>query len=587
MAIRIHLFDPDALLKRLRGPIEVLWGRWGALAWLLAVLPALVLLPPHWVELTGNFSDRVLAAQNLLLLWLVFPVIKALHEFGHAAATRRGGGEVHDVGIVLLVLVPVPYVEASASSVFRSKWERALVAASGMAVELFVAALAFYLWLLVEPSVLRAVLFNVMVVAGVSTLVFNGNPLLRYDAYYILADLLEMPNLAQRSLRYWSYLVERYAFGVDEATTPEQGARDKAWLIAYGLLSSCYRVMVTVAIALFIAREFFFVGVVLAIWAVVAMSVVPLVRGLGHVAGSKRLRKHRARVWAVTSGFAAVLAALLFVVPAPSRTVLEGVAWLPASALVRAGEEGIVERLRVAPGTRVAAGEVLVELRNPALQARHDAAAARVAELDAQYLAALNADRSQAAILREQLQSARSEQDSLAQRLEALAVRAATPGVFVVPRPQDLAGRWQRQGDLIGYVLERPQPLARVVATQDSADAVRSPGTRVEVRLAHQPDRVLAARLEREVPAGESYLPSRVLAQEGGGQLATDARDGHGDRTLERTFQFDVAILPPGPQPLAVFFGERVHARFDHPPEPIGLQWLRTARRLFLSQFHV
>ena len=156
----------------------------------------------------------------------------------------------------------------------------------------------------------------------------------------------------------------------------------------------------------------------------------------------------------------------------------------------------------------------------------------------------------------------------------------------MVQRPQDLPGRFEKQGDLVGYVLDRPQLVARVVATQDVADVVRAATTRVQLRLAHDPDRTFEGRLQREVPAGEESLPSRVLALEGGGQLATDARDSRGDRTLERTFQFDVAVQDiPGSAPL--FFGQRVHARFEHPPEPIGQQWLRSARRLFLSQFHV
>ena len=585
MAWRIHLYDPDRLLNRMRPVIDLLWSRWGALLWLLVVLPAAVMVPPHWNELTGNFSDRVLATQNLVLLWFVFPLIKALHEFGHAAACKRWGGEVHDVGTVFLVLVPVPYVEASASSVFRSKWHRAVVGASGMGVELFIAAVAFYFWLLVEPGMLRSILFNVMVIAGVSTIVFNGNPLLRYDAYYILSDLVEMPNLAARATRYWGYLLDRHGFGLRETEAPEDGRREAAWLAGYGLLSTIYRIFVTVAIAMFIAQQFFFVGVMLALWAVVMMAVLPLAKGVQHLA-SARLRPKRVRVWGITGTAVAALALLLFAVPAPFRTVLEGVAWLPQSALVRAGQDGFVERVVAVPGTRVREGDLLVQVRNPALEAGANLAAAKVAELEAVYLAHMNIDRARAALAMEQLEAERTALQSAREKLALLSVRAATAGTFVLARGEDLPGRFHRQGELIGYVIEQPRPIARVVAPQDAADVVRSAATRVEVRMAHAPQRILPARIEREVPAGDEYLPSKALATEGGGQMATDLRDAHGARTLERTFQFDVAVeAAAGAIPL--FFGERVHVRIEHPDEPLGQQWLRNLRRVFLSHFHV
>lgn len=585
MAWRLHLFDPDRYLNAIRPLIDTLWGRPGALLWLLVVVPALFLLPPHWSELTGNFSDRLLAAQNLLLLWFVFPVIKALHEFGHAAACKRGGGEVHDVGIVTLVLVPVPYVEASASTVFRSKWERAVVGASGMLVELFIAAIAFYFWLLLEPSLLRSMLFNVMVIAGVSTLLFNGNPLLRYDAYYILSDLIEMPNLASRATRYWGYLFDRYAFGLKDAESPETGLRERAWLASYGLLSTAYRIFVTFAIALFIGQQFFFVGVLLAVWAVVTMAVVPLAKAVRHLA-SDRLRPSRLRVYGVTGAAVVSLLVVLFVVPVPFRTVLEGVAWLPQSALVRAGQEGFVERVVAAPGSAVRAGDLLVQVRNPALEASGQLAQAKVAELEALYLASLHSDRVGAAMALQQLEAERIALSAAQEKLALLSVRAGAAGTFVLARAEDLPGRFQRQGELIGYVIDQPRPIARVVAPQEAADVVRSAVTRVEVRMAHAPDRILPARVEREVPAGEEYLPSKALSTEGGGQIAIDQRDTRGARTLERTFQFDVAVDAAGGA-IPLFFGERVHVRFEHPHEPLGRQWLRTLRRLFLSHFHV
>ena len=186
----------------------------------------------HWPELTENVADRVLATHNLILLWLCFPLIKLLHELGHAYTTKLGGGEVHDMGLILLVFTPVPYVEASAASGFRSKWRRVLVGAAGMLVETFIAALAMFIWVAAEPGVLRAVAFNIMLIAGVSTLVFNANPLLRFDGYYILSDLIEIPNLSQRANRYWRYLAEKYVFRMKDSDKPPLAPSNAPYYVA-------------------------------------------------------------------------------------------------------------------------------------------------------------------------------------------------------------------------------------------------------------------------------------------------------------------------------------------------------------------
>ena len=129
-------------------------------------------------------------------------------------AVKRWGGEVNEMGITLLVFMPIPYVEASSSATFPSKWQRVAVGAAGMYLELLLAGGAMFVWLYMGPGLLRTLAFNTMVVAGVSTVVINANPLLRYDGYFILADLIEIPNLAPRSYRCLGDLVQRYLFGV-------------------------------------------------------------------------------------------------------------------------------------------------------------------------------------------------------------------------------------------------------------------------------------------------------------------------------------------------------------------------------------
>ena len=585
MAVRIPLVDPGAFLDRFAPWWRVLWGPAGAALWLIVMLPALLLLPQHWPELTHNLSDRVLEADNLLLLGLVFPVIKALHELGHATATRAGGGEVHDMGVMLLVLMPVPYVDASAATVLRSRWSRAVVGAAGMLVEVFVAALAFYLWLAVEPGVVRALCFNVMLVAGVSTLIFNGNPLLRYDAYYILADLIEIPNLAQQSARYWGYLAERYVLRVHDASSPANCRSEAAWFAFYGIASTFYRLLVTIAIALFIATRFFFIGVVLALWAATMMAVVPVFKAFRLMQARPSLRE-RQRVALLAGGaVAGLVVAFIVWVPVPMRVQAEGVVWLPEQATLRAGAAGFFSRFDAPPGSAVKAGQPLLASHDPTLAARLRGLEARVAELEATYSQEFVNDRVRADIVREQLVL---EQDALEHargRARGLTLAAPADGVFTVVQANDMAGRYYRQGEVLGYVLGVSRPVVRVLVEQAVVDAIAR-GTRgIELRAAGVPGNIMAGRIVRQVPAGSDEAPSRALVSQGGGRIAADPRDPQGRHTLERVFQIDVE--PAAPFGLEGLYGQRVYLRFDLLPEPLAQQWYGGLRRLFLAHFSV
>jgi putative peptide zinc metalloprotease protein len=583
MAVKLPLLDPDRILTRALPFVRPLWSWWGVAFWVAVVVPALLLIPPHWSDLTEGVADRVFAVDNLLMLWVLFPLIKALHEFGHGIAAKAGGGEVHDIGIMLLVLMPVPYVDASSSSLFRSKYERAIVGAGGMLVELFIAAIAFYVWLLAEPGTVRALAFNIMLIAGVSTLLFNGNPLLRYDAYYILADLIEIPNLASRSMRYLGYLFERYAFGARDAEAPEASAGEKAWFVFYGIASFLYRMFIVAAIVLFIAGEFFVIGVILAIWAVVAMVVVPVGKTINHLATSPRLARHRRRVLAVSGGLLALVAIFIFLVPVPFRSQTQGVVWLPEQSIVRAGANGFLARILVKPGTRVSPGEPLIESVDPALTAEISGGEARVAELQAQYDNYFVTDRVKAQIAREVLEREQAALARARQKAAELIARAQIAGVFTVPKAVDLPGRFFRKGELIAYVIEPGQPLARVIVPQGEVDVVRLATREVKVRHSDRIGEVVQARIVRQVPGGSDQLPSRALAHEGGGTVAVDPRDPKGTTSIERVFQLEIEFASP-PRGL---YGGRVYVRFDHQPEPLAQQWYRGIRRLFLTRFNV
>ncbi len=585
MAVRIPLWDPGAFLDRHLRLWCLIWSRAGALLWMAVVLPAVLLLPAQWPELTGNVSDRVLQAENLLLLGAAFLVIKALHELGHATAARAAGGEVHDMGVMLLVLMPVPYVDATSASALGSKWQRALVGSAGMVVELFIAALAFYLWLAIEPGLVRALCLNVMAVAGISTLIFNGNPLLRYDAYYILADLIEMPNLGQRAARYWGYLIERHVLRLGDVESAERRVSDRWWLVCYGLASAIYRLFVTFAIALFIGARFFFVGVILALWAVAMMVGAPIVRALRHLRSKPAARERGLHITAGAASLALVASAVAFLLPIPCRTVAEGVVWLPENAIVRAGVDGFVARLEAEPGQHVTSGQALLNSTDPALVAQLQLLTARVAELEANYAVEFVSSRANAGIVRDQLRAEQAALERVRERVAAFVARAQTDGSFTVVAAADLPGRWAKKGEVLGYVLGDVQPLVRVVIEQAEADLVTVGTPAVALRLADEVGRVIGGRIVRHVPAGTDQAPSRALVASGGGRLAADPRDEQGRKMLERAFEVDVA--PKEPLGRATAYGQRVFVRFDLPPAPLATQAWRALRRLFLTHFDV
>jgi putative peptide zinc metalloprotease protein len=583
MSLKLPLFNPDRLLGALAPLVNWCFGPLGAVLWLATMLPAVVLAAEHWSELTRNLSDRVLSTSNLLVMLAVYPLVKLLHELGHGFAVKRWGGAVRELGLMFLIFAPVPYVEASSSSAFPSKYRRALVAAAGMLVELLLAALALYAWLLAEPGVLRAVAYNVMVIGGVSTLVVNGNPLLRYDGYYILADLIEMPNLAQRGQAWWTWLLDRYAFGSNEATRPDETPAEQRWLVLYTPLAWCYRTFVTVSIIFLVANKFFVFGVLMACWSAISLLLMPLYRGWKHLVSAPALHRRRRQAMLRTTGVLACVLGALTLLPVPLRTQAQGVAWLPDQAMVRARENGFFERWDVPPGDRVTQGQPLYTLRNPDLRAELAVDQARLAQAQARYQADQFSDPVKAAQTARQLAEAQDVLDQAQQRIEHLDGSAERSGQLMVATSQDMPERYFKKGDLLGYVLRNNDLLVRAVVRQDDIDLVHQRLTGVSLRLSDSLDRVRPSHVVREFPAAVQELPTAALGIAGGGRIPTSPSDPHGLQTLERVFIIDLA-LPPDARPV---FGERVEIRFEHGHEPLVRQALRRLRQVFLSHFDV
>jgi putative peptide zinc metalloprotease protein len=590
LSMQIPLLDPDRFLTRTMPLLRPLFS-WAALiGWLMLMTAAGMTIGQHWAELTDNIIDRVMATEGLLAMALCYPIIKVLHELGHGYTAKRFGCEVRQMGVMLLVLFPVPYVDASPSAALASKWQRAGVAAAGIIVEVTLAAIAALVWASAEPGLLRAVAFNVMVIGGVSTVLINGNPLLRFDGYYVLSDVIEVPNLAQRSIRYLGHLVERYVFRVPGIGRFNAAPYERFAMLLYAPTSWGYRLLVMLGIATFVASHYFVVGVGIAIFTVVMGLLLPLGKALWRVMLGQRYRLCRGRAAGLTFGAIAVAAVAILAVPAPVHTTAEGVIWVPQEAIVRAGTDGFIRSVAPEAGTQVMPGTTLVVLEHPIAEAKLNVTAARVQELEAKYNAEWVDDKIAAQVTKFELAGAKAALVREQYRISQQAIVAASGGTFNTVRPaSDMVGRYVKDGEIIGYVTPSAGRIARVVVPQSDIELVHGRLVDVLIRLADR-HTDLASHVVRAVPAAETNIPSQALTTANGGTISTDPRDSKGAKAFERLFQFDLALPDGGPAASALAasgFGTRVFVRFDFAWEPVGTMLYRRIRQGLLSRFEI
>lgn len=403
LAIRIPLLDPENFLDRTLPTAKFLFNRYAAMLWLFIVLVGGVMAVVHWSDLSENIIDRALTPQNLLLLWFIYPIVKALHELGHAYMAKLYGAEVHEIGIMFLVFMPVPYVDVSSIWGFRDKRKRMAVGAAGIAVELFLGSLALFVWLSVESGVVHTVAYNVMLISGISTLLFNGNPLLRFDGYYVMADTIEIPNLGNRSTKYLGYLFQRYIFGIKDVNSPADNQGERVWFVLYGIAAFLYRIFIMFIIILYIGGKFFAIGVALAIWAIVTQAIVPMGKTLSFIFKSPKVKRNKKRTYGVAAGLAFGVFALFFILPAPLWTQVEGVTWPSEKSQVRAKADGFIVELMVPDRSEVVQNQPLIKTRDPLAKARVKTLEARLKQLKIQLMAARTVDRVEAGIIQEEV----------------------------------------------------------------------------------------------------------------------------------------------------------------------------------------
>jgi putative peptide zinc metalloprotease protein len=587
LSFRLALFNPSALLERLQPVVRVLFRPWVAMAWLVLVAIATVLTALNLKDIVPYAQLNFMSPSFLAMAWVVYPVMKGLHELGHAMALRRHGCEVPEVGVNFFMFVPLPYVDASASNRLVNRWHRVQISAAGIAVELALASLALAVWLMVEDGWLRQVAFVMMTVGGLSTLMFNGNPLMKFDGYFVACDALDLPNLSNRSARAFAQLLRGTAMRVLRMDAPTEtqvihGAdRLERWALwSYAPLSWLYRLGVTTIMVVWASEKSSWLGIGILLWSVWTLLVTPArgwIEQLMQSPGFDRVRG-RAMVGAGLMSFA--LIGVVVFVPVPSSMVVEGLVWLPEHAQVRAASDGEVDTVWVRSGQHVEAGQPVVSVYDPELMTRKAVLLAQIDslenELNGTYTSdALRMKNAQDALVRDRAALAQVDKD-----LSRQVLRAGVSGEFVMSRQEDLDQHQVNRGELLAYVLADEPSMIRAVVPQRHVDAVRHRVKSMSVVLDEQPGKVWPAKMIGEVPAASDKLPSAALGDRSGGRVPTDGSDSDGLRPTEPQFVIDVALNGRIPRT-----GGLARVRIELTPQPLLSTMAQTARQLLLKHF--
>jgi len=582
LSIKIPLLNPERILHALSPLARMIFTPLGLSVWVFTLALALIFAISNAPALLSDIQALSLSPSQLMMFWFIYPLLKAWHELGHGLALKIWDGEVPEAGINILLLMPVPYVDATSSLAFQNKWRRITVGAAGIIFELYIASFCLFLWMLVEPGIVKEICLNVMILATLSTLLFNGNPLLRYDGYFILEDYLEIPNLASRAKRYYYYLIQKYLLNMPEAFSPVTAFGEKKWFLLYGFFSPLYRLVILFGIAIYLSGSFFFVGVALSLWAVLMQVIIPLAKGLSFLFFDKSSAYHRKQSFYVLTAFSLSIL-LILSIPLPSTTYTQGIISTLADAQIKANAEGFVSKVHIPSGSHVKKGDLLIELYNPELEAKHTILKAKLQEIEAKIGEQQLLSRVQTQIYKDDLHSIENELKLLSSKLQGLKMYAKSDGLFILAEDKNYKGNFIEQGEVPAYVIHPKKLIIKALVTQEDIGLMQEHETSAQVALNDIKHHIVSTQIIHETPQAIRELPSQALSVKEGGRFLTDPNDSRGLSLKSPMFLLELH-LPKDSR--FEYINSRVDVRLEYGHIPLAKQLLRALNQLFLRHFY-
>ena len=606
LAIRFKGIDPDRLLNWLHPKMRWMYSPVAVFCCMTLAIAALTLVLVQFNVFRSKLPSfhQFFTAQNWIYLGATLAVTKVIHEFGHGLTCKHFGGECHEMGVMVLVLTPCLYCNVSDSWMLPNKWHRAYIGAAGMYIELVMASICTFLWWYSEPGLLNQICLSVMFVCSVSTVMFNGNPLLRYDGYYILADLVEIPNLRQKATTILSRKLGHWCLGLEEPEDPFLPQRNQGFFALYSVAAAIYRWIVMFSILWFLYKvlepyKLKALSQMIASISVISLVAVPLykVGKFFYIPG--RLQQVKRKNLQVTLLVMAAVTLAIFAVPLPYRVIctLEVRARDAQPVYVTVGGT-----LLSAPemGTHVNEGDLLAEIDNPDLEMevadlQGQVAAASVKLRSAARVGAIDPSGQGVGAIKKLLDSHVNELAEKEIKLKQLDVVAPVGGVVLPaismpkrPGPEDQIPTWSgspldkqnlgaylQEGTQLCQIGDPRKMEAVLVVEQDDIEFIQI-DQEVAIKLDALPGATFETRIT-DISLKPLEFTPKQLSNKSGGEVVTKTDPSGAERPQNTSY----SVLAPLPDNDLLTIGMRgrckIHARW----QTIGERTWRMITRTF------
>ena len=569
LAIRFKGIDPDRLLRWMLPYLSWIYTRPAVFGCIALWMSALTLVTVQFDTFQSKLPSfhQFFTAENWVYFTVALCLTKIIHEFGHGLTCKHFGGECHEMGVMFLVLTPCLYCNVSDSWMLPNKWHRAAIGAGGMYIELCIASVCTWIWWFSQSgTLLNQLCLSTMFVCSVSTLIFNANPLLRYDGYYILSDLTEIPNLRQKASSILSRKLGKWCLGLEQPDDPFLPERNQIFFALYSVAAAIYRWVVLFSILWFLYKVFEPYGLkvisqTIATMAIVSLIVQPLWK-LGkffYVPGRLDQVKRKNVQW--TLAVLAGVAAFVFAVPLPYRVMCTLEIKPRDAEPVYVSVPGQLDAIEVKSGEPVAKDQVLAKLSNVDL-------ALQIAELEgkrAEYESRLESlrrarfEEPEASLqIPQVIESLDAAQEQLEEKQKDLArLQLLAPIAGTVLPPPELPSKPDASGQLptwSGLPLEKknlgafltesklfcqignPNELeANLIIDQDDIEFVHK-GDTLDVKLNELPNTTFRTQIT-EIASGELKVSPKTLSNKSGGDLITETDESGMERPMNTSYE--------------------------------------------------